>query len=601
MPAVTVPSARPALLEEHGAIARVIVTDEGDLEELDGRAGVEIVREHPVLGEYARALLATDRDSVKFSWISPARQWFATRIESERDGAGRQRATLSVAVITPPFDLTPRELDVLTLLAGGLSNQDIASRLGARPRTVTTHVERILAKLDQSSRAGAASVAVDLGLLRLPLPGGGRSLAALTVGLIDGVVSAARAPRKGPLRRIQKRPVILGAALPLSGFADADGLEMLNGTRLAVDEINERGGIAGRRLELHVVDCDILLPEGVAGAFEELVEAEVDGISTGYTAAQEVAHAIATEYGCPYLNAATLESMVEQVRSDRSRYNRVFQVCPSDIHYAPEFVRFLTTLADSGAWSPRSRRLAVVQVIWPGMDIGIGSLEETAALTGWELAALHRVPADGTDWEALVKALHGADPAAVLFGDYWPEHAAAFQRAFLSDPSDALIYTLYAPSIPAYLDDLREKANGVLWATATGTYADDLARRFAARYTIAYGRPPGRSHAGIAYDRVNILATAWARAGNPRAFDKVADEIRVVVHRGVNGAYALDNPGQCGVAYPGVTQDPSIGQAHLVFQIQDGQHRIVYPEPYVDGVFAPPPWLGARAASGRAS
>ena len=206
---------------------------------------------------------------------------------------------------------------------------------------------------------------------------------------------------------------------------------------------------------------------------------------------------------------------------------------------------------------------------------------------------MHHVPAEGTDWHVLVQALNAADPAAILLGDYWPEHAVAFQRAFLADPSDALVYTIYAPSVPAYLDDLREKANGVLWATPTGVYADDLARRFATRYTIAYGRPPGRSHAGIAYDRVNILATAWARAGNPRAFGKVADEIRAVVHRGVNGAYALDNPGQCGLAYPAMTQDPSVGQAHLVFQVQDGQHRILYPEPYVNGVFVPPPWFRA--------
>ncbi|MFN8186005.1 MAG: ABC transporter substrate-binding protein [Gaiellales bacterium] len=577
--------------EERGPIARLIVNDAGELEELDGRAGIEIAREHPVLVEYAMALLATDRDSVRFSWLSTSQQWFSVRIDGERDGMGRQRATLSIAVVTPPFDLTPRELDVLTLLAGGLSNQDIASRLGTSPRTVTTHVERILAKLDQSGRAGAASVAVELGLLRLPLPGGGRSLSALAVGLIDGVVSAARAPRKGPSQRTRIRPIVLGAALSLSGFADGDGVEMLNGTRLAVDEINERGGISGRPIELHVVDCAILDPDAVARAFDELVQAEVDGITSGYTAAQQIANEVVADYGCPYLNAATLETVVERVRDDRSRFSRVFQVGPTDIHYAPGFVRFLATLEESGRWTPRSRRLAVLQVTWPGMDIGLGTLEEAAASAGWEVAAVQYVSEGTTDWEAVNRGLQQDDPAAILLGDYWPEDAAAFQRAFLADPSDALVYVLYAPSVPRYLDDLREKADGVLWATVTGTYADDAARRFAARYTVRYGVPPGRSHAGIAYDRVNILATAWARAGNPRAFGKVADEIRTVVHRGVNGAYALDNPGQCGLAYPDVTLDPSVGQAHLVYQIQRGQHRILYPEPYDDGAFEPPPWL----------
>ena len=61
--------------------------------------------------------------------------------------------------------LTAREVEVLILLARGLSNRQIAERLVMTPKTAGNHVEHIYAKIDASSRAGAAMFAVQHGLL----------------------------------------------------------------------------------------------------------------------------------------------------------------------------------------------------------------------------------------------------------------------------------------------------------------------------------------------------------------------------------------------------------------------------------------------------
>jgi branched-chain amino acid transport system substrate-binding protein len=71
-----------------------------------------------------------------------------------------------------------RELGVVTLIVGGLSNNEIGALLGSGGRTVGKHAERILAKLGQSTRAGVAALAVEEGLLRLPPPDGGGALRA---------------------------------------------------------------------------------------------------------------------------------------------------------------------------------------------------------------------------------------------------------------------------------------------------------------------------------------------------------------------------------------------------------------------------------------
>jgi DNA-binding CsgD family transcriptional regulator len=64
-----------------------------------------------------------------------------------------------------PAGLTLREIEVLKLLARGLSNRKIAEALVISPKTVANHVEHIYAKIDASTRAQASLFAMTHGLL----------------------------------------------------------------------------------------------------------------------------------------------------------------------------------------------------------------------------------------------------------------------------------------------------------------------------------------------------------------------------------------------------------------------------------------------------
>jgi DNA-binding NarL/FixJ family response regulator len=64
-----------------------------------------------------------------------------------------------------PAGLTAREVEILRLVARGLSNKEIAKRLVISPKTVGKHVEHIYAKTHASNRAAAGLFATQHGLL----------------------------------------------------------------------------------------------------------------------------------------------------------------------------------------------------------------------------------------------------------------------------------------------------------------------------------------------------------------------------------------------------------------------------------------------------
>jgi len=86
--------------------------------------------------------------------LSPA---IATRVVEEIAHGGGAPAVLD--------DLTPRERDVLILIARGRSNKVIALELGVAEKTVKTHVSHILGKLSLTDRTQAALYAVRHGLV----------------------------------------------------------------------------------------------------------------------------------------------------------------------------------------------------------------------------------------------------------------------------------------------------------------------------------------------------------------------------------------------------------------------------------------------------
>jgi HD-GYP domain-containing protein (c-di-GMP phosphodiesterase class II) len=90
----------------------------------------------------------------------------AGRLDSDAVAAVLEAAGHLVGARRPrPAGLTDRQVEVLRLLAAGLSNKQIAARLVLSPRTAERHVQDVYEKIGLSSRAGAALYAMEHGLV----------------------------------------------------------------------------------------------------------------------------------------------------------------------------------------------------------------------------------------------------------------------------------------------------------------------------------------------------------------------------------------------------------------------------------------------------
>ncbi|MEV8135296.1 ABC transporter substrate-binding protein [Microbacterium aurantiacum] len=568
------------------------VRSTGDLGLIERGSADRIPKE---LIRLAANLAQSGSESSRFHWheAGGSTVW---RVSIDRLGEGPHQEMLldGEPNVEYPHGLSSREFEVLTLLVAGLSNAEVATQLWVSERTAASHVNRILQKLAVPSRTAAATFALDSGLILVPPPGDKENYARLSLSEILRDPDTERERRVRPdsaattPRRVQ-RELVVGAVIPRSGKGSDDGVEMLNGLQLAIEELNGAGGIRGRSIRPLIVDVDVSSPSSVRSAFRSLLARGADVLTSGYLAAQEVAHEVAGDSGVPYLHAATSGAMERAVASDLARFGRIFQTGASDTMYAPTFVSYMTGIRDRGVWTPPSRRLVVLTKGWSHVDFGVVDAIALAGEQGWDLEVVRVVgPEHGDAWYRTALTALREPTAAVMVGSYFVDDVAQAVAAVRQCRAATLAYATYAPSVPAFRAGLGSDAEGVLWATMTGTYSDRMGLGFANRYRDRFGVAPGRSHAGIAYDRMQMIALAWSLSQDLADPDELARHLRARPHRGVNGTYNFDTPGQAALSFRGDDGDPSLAQPELIFQIQHGNHVIVDGGPFTTGAFQLP-------------
>jgi branched-chain amino acid transport system substrate-binding protein len=385
----------------------------------------------------------------------------------------------------------------------------------------------------------------------------------------------------------------IGAQLALTGYAAADGIDGKRGLELAVDELNATGGILGRPVESVVLDAGDFDPSQLVRDFERLAdEFRVDVICNGYNLNAGPEIDVVADRGLLYLHNNCLEALSTVVAKDPERYWGVFQHCPTEIWHAATLAGVLDRLEDTGQWAPQNHEVALVNM--RGAEYSATLTRDLRALAGdvrWEVSMAMDVDVPNEEWGGVLEQILERPPAVIWITDYFAGDGASFMRQFLSAPTPSLVHMQYAPSVHAFLELAGDAANGVTWQTTHANIEDERGAAFARAYEQRFGVKTPRCQAGGPYDAAHLYALAASRAGTTEDRRAVAEWMRRLVFRGVQGSRNFDHADQTVRPYPVGTPDPSLGVPLQVGQIQNGADVVIDPAPYTTGAFRLPPWF----------
>jgi branched-chain amino acid transport system substrate-binding protein len=410
--------------------------------------------------------------------------------------------------------------------------------------------------------------------------------------------SSMSAPWVSRMSALAADPILLGLPIAQTAAAGvADHADFLNGATLAIEEINSAGGVRGRQIKPLVVDIDVLSPEGCQASIRKLIDGKVHAIATAFTLVPIPTMDATVDYKCPFLWGVTQRNCTDEVKKHPEKYSHMFQTDPSEVHYGYTFPTFLKDMKDRGLWKPMNNGVHIIQEQIAYNQTISKALQSALPNSEFTLAGITDIQFPVQDWGPVIQQIKKIGAGTVMIDHWVAAEYAAFCKQWIADPlKGPLIYMQYGPSQPEFLQLAGQAANGFVWSTVLGVYADEKGKAFRAKYQKRFPGIMGLCYTGNAYDTVYYLKAAWEAVGDSAKFKEVCDYVRTHPFRGVTGHISLNNPWQEASHYPddgnpitAKTLDEGMGQLYV--QVQGGEHKIVYPDVLAESKLQPWPWM----------
>ncbi|EAQ23788.1 branched-chain amino acid ABC transporter, periplasmic branched-chain amino acid-binding protein, putative [Roseovarius sp. 217] len=394
--------------------------------------------------------------------------------------------------------------------------------------------------------------------------------------------------------------LLIGVPSSLSTpYGVADDTDHLNGTNLALEEINSSGGILGREIELFVPDVDKLSPESCRQAIAACIDKKVHAISNSFLFAPIPAMDESAKYKCPYLNGNTQRAATEMYRSDPEKYSHILQTDPSEVNYGWTYPKWLEKMEESGVWTPKNRKIHIVAEQVGYCQTILKAAREAIPNSTFELVEVTDIQYPVNDWGPVIQKLKEVDAGAIMINHWVAAEYAAFCKQFSADPvENSLVYLQYGPSQPEFLELGRSATEGFCWSTVLGVYGDQNGQDFRKKYLTRYPEFEGNMglvYTGNGYDIMNYLKLAWEATGDPDDFAANVAWIRNNPYRGVNGMMNMNNDLQEALHFPdngfgNQAANLEDGMGQLFVQVQDREHKVIWPNEIAESTLRPAPW-----------
>jgi branched-chain amino acid transport system substrate-binding protein len=382
----------------------------------------------------------------------------------------------------------------------------------------------------------------------------------LSLALVAALASGtAPATAQGPIR--------IGASLSLTGTYAKLGKNQHEGYQLCIKELNARGGLLGRKIDLVVYD-DQSMPPTAVRLYEKLItEDKVDAVMGPYSSPVTEAAANVTE--------KYKKVMVTPLAATTSIFKKgrkyVFMIIsPAEV--------YLEGLVDMAA-KRGLKTIAVVNEDTLFSKAAAAGAVELAKKKGMQVVFTEAYPKGNTDFSALLTKVKAGNPDVIAAATYFDDAVALTRQMKELNVNPKMYGVTVGGDLPEFYDTLKQNAEYIYGATQwehTLPYPGN--QEFFDTYKKDFGHEPSY-HSAAGYAGCLIYAEAVRRAGALDT-DKVRDALLKLEMKTVFGDYKVDADG--------------FQTAHkmVTFQWQGEKKVTVWPDDLAKAKprFPTPPW-----------
>jgi branched-chain amino acid transport system substrate-binding protein len=309
---------------------------------------------------------------------------------------------------------------------------------------------------------------------------------------------------------------------PITGEQASNGVDMLRGARLAVEEANAEGGVLDRRIELMPLD-DQADPEVGIEVAQDAVEADVFSVVGPYNSS------VGVENLPIYLDNGVIPI---HLTSDSATNGQGFTVQPKDYQIAP-----IEAEAISGYFGAQSVAVQYDPSTYTqGIATELRRLLEEAGVT---IVAFERVKPGHSQESALVRRILSEKPDLFYASTYFPQGARIAEQILeLGTPSMCLMGL--ANQDPGFVEQAGLDAARACASSGVPEAAEfPQAQGYVDDYRARFGTDPG-TWGTFTYDSVKLLFDAVRRAGSWDPAE-VRDELAATEgYEGITGTITID-------------------------------------------------------------
>jgi branched-chain amino acid transport system substrate-binding protein len=363
-----------------------------------------------------------------------------------------------------------------------------------------------------------------------------------------GALACERKSASGP--QTSTGDILVGFYGSLTGDGASFGISSREGAQLAVDEINNAGGILGGRKIRLLVEDDQSKPEEASNAVTKLItQDKVVGVIGEVASRRSLAAGpVCQKYQVPMVSPASTNERVTDIG------DYIFRVCFIDPFQGEVLAKFAFN-------DLKARKAAVLKDIQQDYSVGLtDSIVKHFTALGGQVTDPVSYSSGDSDFRAILTQVRSQKPDVIFVTGYYPEAAIIARQARELGIKVPLLGG--DGWVGQALENGREAlANSYISNHYSGDNPDPIVQTFVKSYRAKFNKDPD-SIAALGYDAAKVLADAMTRAGSTDG-PKVRDALAKADVPGVTGRLKMN--AKRNVDKPAVIQEVTFANGSVKF------------------------------------